>query len=126
MGSLWPKYTMFELKQYGGVTFHDTEELCKIWKKTELWFEKWHDKSGKFSPEGLKVWKLGFWWDPFVQSRKYISLKFTEELCLVTMKNDAKYEEELTCDLKTDMRNLTNFDSNTSKSKNFGFFDQRI
>ena len=35
----------------------------------------------------------------------------------MTMKNDAKFEEELTCHFKTDMRNLTNFDSSTQKSK---------
>ena len=29
-----------------------------------------------------------------------MSLKFTEELCLMTMDNDAKFEEELTCHLK--------------------------
>ena len=46
-------------------------------------------------------------------------LKFTEELCVMTMKNDAKFEEELTCHLKIDTRNLTNFDSNTQKSKKF-------
>ena len=46
-----------------------------------------------------------------------MSLKFTEELCVMTMKNDAKFEEELTCHFKTDMRNLTNFDSRTRKSK---------
>ena len=28
------------------------------------------------------------------------------------MKNDAKIEEELTCQFKIDMRNLTNFDPN--------------
>ena len=129
MGSLWPKYIMFELKQYRGVIFHDTEEWCKIWRKTDLWFGKWHEEFGKFSPEHLKVSKLGLWWDPFVQSRKYMSLKFTEELCLVTMKNDAKFEEELTCHLKNDMRNLTNFDSKTQKSKKFpliGSFDQSL
>ena len=32
------------------------------------------------------------------------------------MKNNAKYEEELTCHFKNDMRNLTNFDSSTRKS----------
>ena len=48
-----------------------------------------------------------------------MSLKFTEELCLVTMKNDAKFEEGLTCSLKIDMRNLINFDLNTRKSKKF-------
>ena len=37
-------------------------------------------------------------------------LKFTGELCVMTMKNDAKFEEELNCQFKTEMRNLTNFD----------------
>ena len=42
-----------------------------------------------------------------------MSLKFTEELCVITMKNDAKFEEEFTCRFKIDMRNLTNFDLST-------------
>ena len=53
----------------------------------------------------------------FVQSREGMALKFTEELCVMTMKNNAKFEEELTFHFKTDMRNLTNFDSSTRKSK---------
>ena len=40
-----------------------------------------------------------------------MSLKFTEDLSIMTMKNDAKFEEELTCRFKIDIRNLTNFDS---------------
>ena len=36
----------------------------------------------------------------------------------MTMKNHAKFEEELTFHFKTDMSNLTNFDSSTRKSKN--------
>ena len=48
----------------------------------------------------------------------------------MTMKNDAKFEIELTCHFKTDMRNLTNFDPNTQKSKKFALswtdFDQSI
>ena len=117
IGSLWPTYIMFELEKYRGVIFHDTEELCKFWRKTDQWFEKRHEKFGKFSPEHLKVSKLGLWWDPFVQSRKGMTLKFTEELCVMTMKNNAKFEEELTFHFKTDMRNLTNFDLSTRKSK---------
>ena len=31
----------------------------------------------------------------------------------MTMKNDAKFEEELTCHFKIDMRNLINFDLST-------------
>ena len=53
------KYLMFDLKEYRGVIFHDTEGWCKIWRKTDLWFGKWHEKYGKFSPEQFKVSKLG-------------------------------------------------------------------
>ena len=34
----------------------------------------------------------------------------------MTMKNDAKFEEELTDQFKVDMRNSTNFDPSTQKS----------
>ena len=50
-----------------------------------------------------------------------MTLKLTEELCFMTMKNNAKFEEELTCHFKTDMKNLTNFDSSTRKSKKIAF-----
>ena len=50
-----------------------------------------------------------------------MTLKFTEELCVMKMKNDAKIEEELTCHFKIDMRNFKNFDSDTRKSKKFVF-----
>ena len=40
-----------------------------------------------------------------------MSLKLTEELCVFTMKKDAKLDEELTCRFKADMRNLTNLES---------------
>ena len=48
-----------------------------------------------------------------------MSLKFTEELYVMTIKNDGKFEEELTCRFKLDMRNLTNFDLSTQKSQTF-------
>ena len=35
------------------------------------------------------------------------------------MKNDAIFEEEVTCQFKIDMRNLINFDLSTQKSKQF-------
>ena len=35
--------------------------------------------------------------------------------------NDTKIEEELTCRFKIDIRNFTNFDPSTRKSKNFYF-----
>ena len=46
-----------------------------------------------------------------------MTLRFTEELCVMAMKNDTKIEEELTCHFKIDMRNFINFDTSTQKSK---------
>ena len=45
--------------------------------------------------------------------RKYIMFepKSTEELCVITLKNDAKFEEEMSFALKNDLRNLASFDS---------------
>ena len=48
-----------------------------------------------------------------------MSLKFKWEFCVLTMKNDAKFEEELNCWFKVDMRNLKNCDPNTRKSQKF-------
>ena len=40
----------------------------------------------------------------------------------MTMKSDTKFGEELTCYFKIDMRNLTNFDLSTQKSKKFALY----
>ena len=111
---------MFDLKKYRGVIFHDTDGWCKIWRKNDLWFGTWQE-FGKFSPEQLKVSKLEFWWDPLIQTRKNMSLKSTEKLYVMKMKNDAKFEKELTCHFKIGMRNLMNFDPSTWKSHKFSF-----
>ena len=50
-----------------------------------------------------------------------MSLKFTGELYVMTMKNDSKFEEDLTCQFKIDMSNLTYFDLSTEKSEKFAF-----
>ena len=39
----------------------------------------------------------------------------------MTIKNDTKIEEELTCRFKIDTRNFRNFDPSTQKSKKFVF-----
>ena len=48
-----------------------------------------------------------------------MSLKLTGEFCIMTMKNDTKFNEELTCQFKVNMRNLTNFDPSTQKYQKF-------
>ena len=37
----------------------------------------------------------------------------------MTLKNDAKFEEKLTCSLENDMRNLANFHLSTQKCQNW-------
>ena len=117
---LLTKAYTFELKKYRGVIFHDTEEWWKkIWRKPDLWFGKWHEKFGKFSLEHPKVIKLRPRLDLFIQSRKFLSWKFTEEFWIMARKNNAEFEKELNFLFKIDMRNLTNFDPSTHKFQKF-------
>ena len=39
----------------------------------------------------------------------------------MTLESDAKFEENLTCGWKNDMRNLANFHQSTRKSQNWDF-----
>ena len=39
----------------------------------------------------------------------------------MTLKNDAKFKEKLTCDFKYDMSNLGNFHPTIQKSKNYTY-----
>ena len=49
--------------------------------------------------------------DVLLLSKVYcFSQKSSEELCVITLKNDEKLEQDLTCALKNDMKNLANFD----------------
>ena len=59
-----------------------------------------------------------------------MSLNLTGELYDMTMDNNSKMEEELTCQFKIDMRNLIIFDLSTQKTQIFAIkqdtFDQSI
>ena len=48
-----------------------------------------------------------------------MSLKITEKLCVMIMKNDIKIEDDFICCSKINMRNFTNFDLSTQKSPKF-------
>ena len=84
MGSFWAKYILLEVKS--------REELSFMILKSDAEFEgnPTCGLENDMRPEYLRVPKLGLSWDPFVQSRKCMSLKFTEELCVMIMKNDTK------------------------------------
>ena len=49
-----------------------------------------------------------------------MSLELTDRLCVMAMKNNEKFEEELTC-FKIDMKNLTSFDPSTQMPQNVAF-----
>ena len=108
------------------MSYKGTEELSFLTLRSYASFE---EKLTSGLKKDMRIWqiftraletvKIGTLMDPFVQSRKGMTLKFTEEICVMTMKINAIFEEELTFSFKTDMRNLTNFDSNTPKSKKF-------
>ena len=63
---------MFELKKYRGLIFYDTGEWCKIWRKSDLWFQNdmgnlanFHQSSGKFENwdfDGILLSKLENVW----------------------------------------------------------------
>ena len=61
----------------------------------------------------LEDLKIAILMGSFNPKQKSMSLKSTEELCVMVMKNDPKFEEELTCHFKIDIRNLMNFDPST-------------
>ena len=106
IGSLRPKCTKKHLKNYRRVMSHHTEQWCKIWRKAYLSQQKWYEEFSKFSREHSKVSKLAPWWGYlFPTCIKYYQ-KITEELCVITLNNDAKFEEESTFPCKNDMRNL--------------------
>ena len=73
--NVWPKKNESERER------SYLKSYAKFVKKTDLWFGKRHEEYGKLSPEHLNVSKLGLWWYPLIQSRKGMSLNFTEELC---------------------------------------------
>ena len=51
------KCIKFQLKKYRGVVSHDTEDWCKIWRKTDLLFQNWQE-FGEFWSEHSKVSKI--------------------------------------------------------------------
>ena len=63
MGCFWPKYIMLEVRKYRGVMFDAMQDWYKVWREADLYFQKWHEEFGKFSPEHLQRSKnCDFYW----------------------------------------------------------------
>ena len=103
------------------------EELCLMTLNIDAKFEEKMTCAFKNNMRNLENFyqgmigslKIGTLMGSFIQSRKCISLKFTWEFCVMAMKNDAKFEEELNFQFKIDMRNLMKFGPSTQESQKF-------
>ena len=95
--------------------------LCKVFnvsfKKVHGSCLSWHWRVMQNWKKNWLVWKMTWEiWQIFTRTFESFKIgtlmgsKFTEKLCVMTMKNNAKFEAELTCHFKTGMRNLANFD----------------
>ena len=58
MGSFNPNLKKYELKIHREVICHGNEELCRIWRGTDLSFQSWHEEFDEVWPEHLKVSKI--------------------------------------------------------------------
>ena len=98
MGSFWPKYIIFELKIYREVILHDTEEWCKIWRKTDLPVQNWHEDFDECWPGHSKIPNICtlmccFW--PKYRGKKYRGVIFdgSEDWCKNWTKTDLHFQK---------------------------------
>ena len=100
---------------------NDVGNLCKISREIDLSVQTWHEEFNKFCPKHSKISKIcplvGCLWPKYI----IFSLQSTEELCLLALKIDAKFEGKLTCASKNDMRNLATFHQSTQNPQNMDF-----
>ena len=94
--------------------YHNNEEWCKIWRGSVSSKLKWG--IWKISTRALKNLQ-NLHYNGLLLTKVYNvwAKKSTEELCLMALKIDTKFEGELTCASKNDMRNLENFHSQAEK-----------
>ena len=96
---------------------HDPENWHKIWRKTDLLFQKWQE-FGEFWHEYSKVSKICSFIGSYSGKYLIVDLKKVQRSYLSW---HAKFEEKLTCGLENDLRNVATFHQSTWKSQNCDF-----
>ena len=105
MGYFCLKLKIYELKIYGGVMCHDSEEWCKSWREIDSSVQNRHEEFDKFWPKHLKISKfgtpMGFFWPKYImlEIKKYRRVLFdgTEYWCNIWRKTYLcfqKWQEE--------------------------------
>ena len=79
MGSFWANYMLFEWKSREELYFMTLKSDAKFEKKSDSLLGKWRVGLGKFSQEHSKVSKLELCWNPFAQSRNFMTLQKSYE-----------------------------------------------
>ena len=59
MNCFWPKYIILEFRKYTGVMFNGSQDWYKIWRKTDLCFQKWHKNLVNFHQSRLESLNIG-------------------------------------------------------------------
>ena len=96
------KLKMYELKNCRGVMCHDNGEWCKIWRRTDLSVQNWHEEFDEFWPKPSKISKIctlmGFFWTKYIMfevKKKYsgLLLDCTEYWCSIWEKTDLCFQK---------------------------------
>ena len=80
-GFLWSK--AYKILFEKAIIYHDSDEWCKVWRKTGSWLQKWHYKFGNFNTSYGKSEILVF--DVLFLS---IAIKFYLKKCSRVISND--------------------------------------
>ena len=89
-------------KKYRGVMSHDLEDWREIWRKTDLFFQKWQE-FGEIWPEYSKVSKICTFISPYCACAKYLMFDLkkyrgvifhdTEGWCKIWRKTDLNWHK---------------------------------
>ena len=79
----------------------NTKEWCKIWRETNLLYQKWQD-FGEVWPKHSKVSTICTLIGPFRAKYVKYDLNSIEELSFMTLKSHAKFDGKLTSGLEND------------------------
>ena len=107
------KYIKFKLKKYRRVMSHDPKDWCKIWRKTDLLFQKWQE-FGEFWPEQSKVSKMCTFIGSYCAKYLKFDLKKYRGVIFHDTESWCKIWRKLICCFKHD-KDLVNFDLSTWK-----------
>ena len=95
------KYIMFKPKRYGRVMCHNIEQWWKIWRRNDLWFEKWHEefvkcwpnspKSQNLQLNGLLLIEVYSVWTKKSQTYWRVLHHYSKDRCKLWRKNDSSF-----------------------------------